>query len=520
MRRIAACLCSVFVIAASPLLWGEEVITVPIRTFVGHYFPVSSAVFSPDGMQVLTGSGDATAKLWNASTGACVRTLSGHTDGVWSVAFSPDGTQVLTGSADRTAVLWNAFTGASIRPFSGHTDWVMAVAFSRDGMQVLTGSCDNTAKLWNAATGECTHTFSGHTEYVRSVAFSPDGSQVLTGSDDKTAKLWSISTGECIRTFVGHTQGVSSAVFSPNGAQVLTGSADYTAKLWDASTGVCTSTLPAHAGGVCSVAFSPNGAQLLTGSIDGTARLCHTSSGSCIRIFAGHASYVLSVAFSPNGKQALTGSMDGTAMLWQTGLTQLTVVNGTGSGAYPTGTVVPIAATVPQGYGFSQWTGDVANVVDIHAASTTITLLADATVTATFVRLGSISGTVWFDRNGNKARDADEPGLQPWIVYIDKNGDAQFDKGEEFAVTDANGAYTIGSLPAGTHIVAQLASPGYVQTWPSGPAHALVVAEGQDVADVNFGNRSYLGADVNGDGCVNVADLLTVRNNLGKGSCH
>jgi WD40 repeat protein len=83
-----------------------------------------------------------------------LRRFEGHTDSVSSVCFSPDGRQVLTGSSDNTARLWDAATGRQLRRFEGHTDWVRSVCFSPDGRQVLTGSVDKTARLWDAATGQ------------------------------------------------------------------------------------------------------------------------------------------------------------------------------------------------------------------------------------------------------------------------------------------------------------------------------------------------------------------------------
>jgi len=316
-RKILSAMLGLFVGVAAA--YAEDVVFEPILTFTGHTSGVISVAFSPDGIMVLTGSYDKTARLWNAATGEHIRTFSGDTWGVWSAVFSPDGTKVLTGSSDDTAKLWNASTGSVIRTLTGHTATVYSVAYSPDGTTVLTGSQDKTARLWNAATGEHIRTFSGHTQGVNSVAFSPDGTTVLTGSQDKTARLWNAATGEHIRTFSGHANWVYSAVFSPDGTKVLTGSGDNTAKLWDAATGGLLRTFNGHTYVVFSVAFSPDGMMVLTGSGDGTARLWNAATGSVIRTFTGHSSWVRSVAFSPDGTKVLTGSDDDTAKLWDAG---------------------------------------------------------------------------------------------------------------------------------------------------------------------------------------------------------
>ena len=60
---------------------------------------------------MLTGSGDNTARLWDARSGKPLGEPLRHERPVSAVAFSPEGDRVLTGSEDRTARVWDARSG-------------------------------------------------------------------------------------------------------------------------------------------------------------------------------------------------------------------------------------------------------------------------------------------------------------------------------------------------------------------------------------------------------------------------
>lgn len=90
-------------------------------------------------------------KVWDARTGAELLTLKGHVGKVHLAAFSPDGLRIVTGSWDKTAKMWDAKTGAEGLTLKGHTDRVTSVAFSQDGWRIVTGSCDGTARIYDAS---------------------------------------------------------------------------------------------------------------------------------------------------------------------------------------------------------------------------------------------------------------------------------------------------------------------------------------------------------------------------------
>ena len=55
----------------------------------------------------MSGSGDESVKVWDATSGANLLTLTGHNDYVCGVAMFADGTRVVSGSYDGTVKIWN-----------------------------------------------------------------------------------------------------------------------------------------------------------------------------------------------------------------------------------------------------------------------------------------------------------------------------------------------------------------------------------------------------------------------------
>ncbi|KAL5512559.1 hypothetical protein ACEPAG_3212 [Sanghuangporus baumii] len=293
-----------------------------IKVLSGHSGYVMSAVFSPDGKRIASGSGDRTILIWDADSGEVVSgPFKGHTDWVNSVAFSPDGKRAASGSNDHTIRVWDVDSGELLLgPLEGHTDRVQSVAFSPDGKRIASGSDDKTIRVWDADSGKAaSDSFEGHTNRVNSVVFSPDGKCIVSGSDDKSIRVWGAKDGKLVAgPFEGHSGSVLSIDFSQGGACIVSGSADKTIRVWDTNSGkLLGRPIQGHTGTVHSVVFSPDGKRIASGSSEKTICVWDTDSGELVAgPFKGHASYVQSVTFSPDGKRIASASGDGTIRIW------------------------------------------------------------------------------------------------------------------------------------------------------------------------------------------------------------
>lgn len=153
---------------------------------VGHTSNVCSLDAQND--QLVSGSWDCTAKVWDLHTFTCKYDLVGHTAAVWDARIVSSTEEVyLTCSADKTIRKW--VKGVQVACFNGHNDVVRKLLVLPGGMQFVSASNDGTLKVWDLASGKVLHTLEGHTSFVYDIAVTSAGDIVST-AEDRSVRIW------------------------------------------------------------------------------------------------------------------------------------------------------------------------------------------------------------------------------------------------------------------------------------------------------------------------------------------
>lgn len=164
-----------------------------IGTLRGHTDSVRS--ISVYGRHIVSGSYDASVRVWDLETLSCVHTLSGHSSKVYTTAIDPYRQRVLSGSLDATVNVWDLYTGQFLMSLEEHESLVGLIQLSKD--YLVTAAADSTLRIWDPVSGACKHTLKGHDGAV--TCFQNNNKRIVLGSANLV--VWDVRTGHMIRKF-------------------------------------------------------------------------------------------------------------------------------------------------------------------------------------------------------------------------------------------------------------------------------------------------------------------------------
>ena len=225
---------------------------------------VTDVVVIESGTSFCCSYDDGSIRLWEAWSGLCIAIYRGHTERVSCLCSLHDGNSFLSGSSDATVKLWK--TEEARRSFS-------AVIEKSDSKKR-----ESTAKMFQEdevfTDMVCTRSYQPERDPspVLCVASVDTGSTFVSGSADGVIRLWAVEASLCIREFLGHS-GPVSALSATDPTTFLSGSKDNDVKVWDALSGVCLRTYQGHTNDVTDIDVADDEHTFITASVDRTVKL-------------------------------------------------------------------------------------------------------------------------------------------------------------------------------------------------------------------------------------------------------
>ncbi|KAF5393352.1 hypothetical protein D9757_000546 [Collybiopsis confluens] len=308
----------------------------------GHSSPILCASFSPTGNLLATGSGDATARLWDLNTETPSHTLVGHKGWVLCVEWEAMERLLATGGHDGHVRLWDPKSGKPVGDaMKGHTKWITSLSWepihlNSKSPRLASSSKDGTVRIWSTLTRRVEYTLGGHTASVNVVKWGGGGTNgfglkrgvLYTASSDRTVRVWDAESGRQLHVLKDHAHWVTTLTLNTDFV-LRTGPFDHTGKRPASDDEVLAQQL-ALKRYTTVLATTPE--LLITGSDDHTlflwslfpssvpsAQGTQPSQGKLkpITRLTGHQRQISHVVFSPDGRWAASSSWDSSVRLWE-----------------------------------------------------------------------------------------------------------------------------------------------------------------------------------------------------------
>lgn len=176
---------------------------------------VNCVRYHPQGDVYITGGADGKALIYDGKTSEYLDSLGGekaHQGGIYSLDFSPDGSEVLTVSGDKTAKIWNLQSKQQVVEFTlGKDINDMQVGCLWQGKNIISVSLSGYINFLDRENPSSPKRIQkGHNKAITAMTLNEERTRCYTGASDGQIYGWDVKTGICeIINGNGHTNQVS-----------------------------------------------------------------------------------------------------------------------------------------------------------------------------------------------------------------------------------------------------------------------------------------------------------------------
>ena len=246
----------------------------------------------------------------------------GHRGAVYGSAIDAEARRVVTASGDYTAKVWNALSGACLTTWT-HPHYVKCCDWRRD--KVVTGCFDGNVRVYDPehGGGDPGCVFRAHGSVIKAV-YVVESQWVLTACEE-TLRVWDLRSPKTSvhETKIGDLNGVEYVeMYQP----VVLGAHKQGVTLLDPRTLSETHRITSGEDVECA-SLSPGGKHVVMGT-GLKVKECRLD-GTELRSHRGHHGPVFHIRYSPVGDTYASGSEDGMVRVWPTNEVIESHLNGT-----------------------------------------------------------------------------------------------------------------------------------------------------------------------------------------------
>ncbi len=294
-------------------IWDAK--TYRLRFTLRHGEIVYHAAYRSDGAQIVTASGDGTARIWDPNSGTLVRELrrAGARLRYYAAVFSPSGGMVaVIDKEGGLAHVWDASRGVLLAELDNEALGYPSLAFSADGRWLAT-SGGNHVRVFDVRTWKPQVTLAG--AGISNLSWDPSGPRLLTGSVEGEVTIWDVLSGQRALRLRQLGEPVDSVAFSPDGHLVAAASHQGAVQVWDALTGGLRSQGNYLRSKIFSIEFDPTSTLVVAA---GTSAIAVTDAarGMPVTMLDGTRNIIRVAHFAPTARRILGASRDGSARIW------------------------------------------------------------------------------------------------------------------------------------------------------------------------------------------------------------
>ncbi|CAL5999560.1 WD40_repeat protein [Hexamita inflata] len=277
--------------------------------------PIRSLAFNSNQSQLCITSDDAHVLCWNLTPPIRALKFLGHKDAVTCSSYARD--FLVTGSADATVRLWTPNVRGDSVFKKVHSKAIRSVDVSQDQKSILTASDDKSIKIFDTDLNFRAN-FTGHANWVKCAKFSPDQRLVASCSDDQTLRLWDVRTQNqvmLINSDSGLSSNLNKLQFSMDGTFLaVCGFQDV--QIWDIRSSQLLQHYSCASGQVADICFGNNDKFLVAATNDGV-KVLDVVRGRNLYTVKGHEGPCTAVAYSPDSSVFASGGQDGRVLLFE-----------------------------------------------------------------------------------------------------------------------------------------------------------------------------------------------------------